>query len=199
MEKEFKNYEEFIRQIEDADPEMILPNWIAKVPEQEIFAIKKVIPIKARILPEGEFHVIRVKLTDTLRQLMASIAAEFQIVILPPEPLDPYDQLFCYGRHDDLIGPLTDLSLPLWRLLVQYHCKRKFGLKLITSFKVNTTWLIAPKDQMTPREILALCGMDYTQFTLYLPDSADPLPLDETRTINRGDCFEAIKDGRYGE
>jgi hypothetical protein len=192
------NVEEFVRNIEEFDPEVILEDHISKLPEQEIVHIKKELHIKACLLPENEFRIIRAKLTDTLRQIMEKIAAKFDVVLLPPSPQDPYDQLFCYDRHDNLVGPLTELSLPLWRLLIQYHCKLKLGLKLLLSFKVNTTWIIAPKSQMTPREILGLCGMDYTQYTLYLPDSADPLPLDEVMTITRGDYFEALKDGKYG-
>lgn len=191
--------EEFVKNIEGFDSEIILEDHISKLSEQEIVHIKKELNIKVCLLPKNEFRIIRTKLVDTLSQMMEKIATKFNEVLLPPNPQNPYDQLFCYDRHDNLIGPLTELSLPLWRLLIQYHCKLKFGLKLLLSFKVNTTWVIAPKSQMTPKEILGLCGMDYTQFTLYLPDSADPLPLDGVLTISRGDYFEALKDGKYGD
>jgi len=126
------------------------------------------------------------------------IAKEFDKRLLPPSPLAPFDKIFSYDKHNDLIGPITDLSMPLGRVLVQYRCKKKFGLELLRSIKVNSTWKVAPKDSMTPREILGLFGMDYTQYTLYLPDSQDPLPLDVSLSTERGKCFEAIKDGRYG-
>ncbi len=197
-ETAIKDHDEVIKAMESLDFESVLSDWLSKLPELEIFAIKRAISIKARILPDGEFRVIRVKLSDTLIQVMTKVSEEFQVTLLPPSPSEPYDQLFCYNRNDQLIGPLTELSTPIWKILIQYHCKRKFGLKLMTSFKVNATWKVAPKNEMTPREILDLFGMDYTQYTLYLPNSSDPLPLDESRTIVRGECFEAIKDGRYG-
>ena len=53
---------------------------------------------------------------------------------------------------------------------------------------------------MTPREILALpgIGLDHTQYTLYPPESARFLPLDDPITITRGMALEAQRDGKYG-
>jgi hypothetical protein len=41
--------------------------------------------------------------------------------------------------------------------------------------------------------------MDAAQFTLYPPDSSDPYPVDTPIKVERGQKFEAQKDGRYGE
>jgi hypothetical protein len=53
---------------------------------------------------------------------------------------------------------------------------------------------------MTPKQILAppAINLDYQQYTLHLPGSAQPLPLDNPITITRGMAFEAQRDGKYG-
>jgi hypothetical protein len=51
---------------------------------------------------------------------------------------------------------------------------------------------------MTPRELLTSFGFDPSQFSLYKPDSTEPLPADTAISLYRGDMFEAQKDGRYG-
>lgn len=193
-----ENIEQFIKHLESEDPEVAVPEWVLKLSEHEVLVFEGHIPLKVHILPNGEFRTIKVRIDITVGELMAKIAKEFGKHLLPPHPLDPFDKIFCYGKHDEIIGPITDLSMTLGRVLLQYRCRRKFGLELVRSIKVNSTWKVAPKDIMTPSEILDLFGMDYTQYTIYLPDSQDPLPLHIGLDIKRGDCFEAIKDGRYG-
>lgn len=193
-----ENIEQFIKHLESEEFETIAPEGTLNFPEHEVLAFKKHIPVKISLLPVGEFRVIRVPIDITIGELMAKIAKEFDKKLLPPAPLAPFDRIFSYDKQNNLIGPITDLSMPLVRALVQYHCKKKFSLELVRSIKVNSTWKVAPKDIMTPGEILDLFGMDYTQYTIYLPDSQDPLPLHVGLNIERGDCFEAIKDGKYG-
>lgn len=75
-----------------------------------------------------------------------------------------------------------------------------FGIELVLAFRVNVRWAVAPAPQMTPRQILALpaINLPYEQYTLYLPGSSDPLPLDTPITITRGEALEAQRDGKYG-
>jgi hypothetical protein len=193
-----ESFEDFVKHLESEDFEVAVPEWVLKLPEYEVLTFKGHVPLRVHILPRGEFRTIRVQLDITIGELMVRIAKEFGVSLLPPSPSVPFDKLFCYGRNGELLGPLTDLSMPLGRVLIQYRCKKKFGLELLRSIKVNVAWKVAPKEIMTPSEILDLFGLDYTQYTIYLPDSPDPLPLHVGIQIKRGDCFEAIKDGRYG-
>jgi hypothetical protein len=77
---------------------------------------------------------------------------------------------------------------------------RDFGIELTLAIRVNTRWDVATSESMTPREILALpqIALDFQQYTLYLPGSAEPLPLDAPVAITRGEVFEAQRDGKYG-
>lgn len=184
--------------IEFLGDEEELPEKILEISEQKIFTLKIKIPLKANILPTGEFKSFRVSPSDTVLEVMQAIAREFGVLLLPPEPQQPLDQLFCYGRNNQLIGPIDDLSQPIWRIIVR-HRSRKFGLKLLLIIKVNSTWKIASKSSMSPREILDLFGMDYTQYTLYSEKGTDPLPLDSPLALERGECFAALKDGKYGD
>jgi len=190
--------EEFIKHLESEDFETAAPEWVLKLSDHEVLVLKGHVTVKVHILPSGEFRTIKVQADITMEKLMEKIAKEFGQKLLPPHPLALLDKIFCYGKHNELLGPITDLSLPLGKVIVQYRCKKKFGLELVRSIKVNAAWKVAPKEIMTPADILALFGMDYNQYTIYLPDSQDPLPLRVGINIKRGDCFEAIKDGRYG-
>ena len=129
---------------------------------------------------------------------MIQSAAELGVEILPPQPLSPLDQFFCVDNHDHPHGPIENLSQSMKDLMDEKDCKKRLALGLALAFKVNASWRVATQEQMTPEEILALFGMDFSQFTLYRPDSESPLPLDEPIKIVRGMCLEAIKDGRYG-
>ena len=78
---------------------------------------------------------------------------------------------------------------------------KDFGIELVLAFRVNTRWAVATSSDMTPKQILALpgIGLDYQQYTLYLPGSSDPLPLDKPIHLERGAALEAQRDGKYGE
>lgn len=176
----------------------MLLEWLENQSEKELVQLRRAIPIKAKLLPNGDLKIVRVHLQDSLLEVMKKIAEAFQVNLLPPDSNEPFDHLYCYNRQGGQVGPLSDLSQPLWRVILKCRCRRIFGLELLLSIKVNTQWKVAPKPSMTPKEILSLYDMDYTQYTLYRPDSADPLPLDMPIELSRGECFEALKDGRYG-
>ncbi len=193
-----ESIEDFVKHLQSEDVEVAVPEWVLKLSEDEVLVLKEHVHLKVHMLPNGEFRAMKVQMDIIMRELMSKIAKEFGEKLLPPPPMVPLDRLFCYGRHNELVGPITDLSMTLGRALLQYRCKRKFGLELVRSIKVNATWKVAPEEIMTPSEILDLFGMDYKEYTIYLPDSQDPLPLHVGLNIKRGECFEAIKDGRYG-
>ena len=169
---------------------------MSDIPDELAAGLNRAISIKALILPNGEVRKLKVELNETLDKVMQRIAAEFNLQILPPAPQMPLDELFVFDHHNELKGPL-DLSTTLFKVIVK-NGSRKLGLKLNLSIKVNARWKVAPKDLMTPREILALFDMDPSQFTLYAKGSANPLPIDEALKLTRGEPFEAMKDGRYG-
>lgn len=119
-------------------------------------------------------------------------------VHLLPNCDDPLDQLRNYVRRRETGPRIDDLSQPLGDFLARDDTTHRFGIELVLAIRVNTRWAEAPKEQMTPREITELFNLDYTQYTLYRPDSAEPLPLDEAICLERGMAFEAQADGRYG-
>ncbi len=153
--------------------------------------------VEVKLLPHGDFKRIEVDSSDTVLEVMLVSAKALEVEVLPPQPAAPLDEFYCVDNHDGL-HRIDDLSQSMKDLMEHKDCKRRLALGLVRAFKVNALWRVAPKELMTPREILALFGMDHTQFTLYRRDSETPLPLDEPIKVERGACFEAIKDGRYG-
>ena len=198
MKTEIKDINEISQNLEQLNPEDQLPQWAFDLSDREIFSLKIKIPLKVHILPDGKFRIIKIPLSHTVGEVMASIAQAFNELLLPPEPEQPFDQLFCYSRENELVGPISDLSIPIWKVILKHHCRLKLGLKLLLSIKVNSTWMVAPKESMSPREIAELFDLDYTQYTLYLPESTEPLPLETPINLQRGECFVALKDGKYG-
>ena len=57
----------------------------------------------------------------------------------------------------------------------------------------------APLPLMTPKQLLALpaFNLDFQQYSLYQPGSAQPLPLDTPIALTPGMGFEAQRDGKY--
>ena len=182
--------------IESLDMEEGLPEEILKISEQEILDLK--IPFKINILPSGEFKTVLIKVSDSVKQVMHIIAKEFDQKILPPEPEQPLDQLFYYDRHNHLMGPASDLTTPIWKVITQHHARLKLSLKLSLTIQVNANWKIAPKEEMTPREIMQLFELDSSQYSLYHLHGTDPLPVDTAIKLHRGERLVAIKDGKYG-
>lgn len=185
--------------LEDLDAE--LPEALAKGKHQgnlppEMQRIK--VTVTVRELPQGQRVELKVSLTDTLREIFELGAKALGKPLLPPQHSQPLDILRCRKRHtQDWSEPLTNLELPLWLALLQ-GCTRRFGIEYVLAVKINTQWGVALASTMTPRELLTSFGFDPAQFSLYKTDSAEPLPPDTPLSLNRGDMFEAQKDGRYG-
>lgn len=151
-----------------------------------------------RELPHGHEAKFKTSLTDTLLEVFAEGAQQLGKPLLPPGSNHPLDVLRCRERHGEgWSDPITGLERPLWLALAQ-GCSRHFGIEYVLAVKINTKWAIAPSSTMTPRELLTSFGFDPSQFSLYKPDSTEPLPADTAISLHRGDMFEAQRDGRYG-
>lgn len=120
-------------------------------------------------------------------------------VHLLPNAEDPLDRLHGVYEHHEIGAPL-DLSIVLEEFLKEPPHTHHFAIELVLAIRVNTRWRIAPKDEMTPREILKLADLSAEEYSLYFPpDSVDPLPPDTPVKLHRGQRFEAQRDGKYGE
>src|SRR6185436_8438323 len=151
-----------------------------------------------RELPHGHEAKFKTSLTDTLLEVFAEGAQQLGKPLLPPGSNHPLDVLRCRERHGEgWSDPITGLERPLWLALAK-GCTRHFGVEYVLAVKINTKWAIAPSSTMTPRELLTSFEFDPSQFSLYKPDSTEPLPADAAISLHRGDMFEAQKDGRYG-
>jgi E2/UBC family protein E len=117
--------------------------------------------------------------------------------LLPPSPQAPLDALRYLQRRSEWSDPLKKLDQPLWLALV-HGVTRHLGIEYKLSVKINTRWGIAPSVTATPRELLTSFGMNPQEFSLYTVDGVEPLPADTPLSLQRGDCFEAQKDGKYG-
>jgi hypothetical protein len=153
-----------------------------------------------RVLPAGAEAKFKMPENASQLEVLREGAQHAGVQLLPPPPLSPIDRLHDVP-HPGVVGPAIDnLEQSLGDYLKQKGTTPNFGIELVLAFRVNTRWAVATKPQMTPREILALpaINLDYTQYTLYLPDSVKVLPLDVPITITRGMAFEAQRDGKYG-
>ncbi|HLG16953.1 MAG TPA: E2/UBC family protein [Blastocatellia bacterium] len=151
-----------------------------------------------RELPDGHEVKFKASLTNTLLEVFEWAAQELGKPLLPPASNQPLDLLRCRERHGDgWSEPITGLDRPLWLVLVE-SCSRHFGIEYVLAVKINTKWAVAPSAKMTPRELLTSFGFDPSQFSLYKPDSTEPLPADTPIPLHRGERFEAQKDGKYG-
>ena len=115
----------------------------------------------------------------------------------PPAPTPPLDALRYLQRRGEWSDPLENLGQPLWLALV-HGVTRHLGIEYKLLVKINTRWGVAPSVTATPRELLTSFGMNPQEFSLYKVDGVDPLPPDTPLSLQRGDCFEAQKDGKYG-
>ena len=154
------------------------------------------VQITVRLLgTEGEEKRFKIGGTDTLLDVLQEGAQRLGASLLPTEQ-EPLDRLYNL-RHDEPTGPL-DLSLTVEEYLHEKDTKRDFAIELVPAIAVNTRWRVATAAQMTPHQILDLFGLDYQSYTLYLPGSADVLPIDTPIETVRDSKFEAQKDGKYG-
>lgn len=117
--------------------------------------------------------------------------------VLLPSPDRTLDRLRGVYR-DDKIGEPLDLEETLGEFLDRHPVTHHFAVELVLAIRVNTQWRVAPETEMSPKAILGLFGLSWEQYTLYKPDETEPLPLDTPLHLERGECFEAQKDGKYG-
>lgn len=158
------------------------------------------IQITTRLLtPNAEEFKFKLPETAPLLEVLQH-GAELARVILLPTKDSPLDRLHNILKRDE-VGPAIDgLDQPVGEFVRRPGTTKDFGIELVLAFRVNTRWAVAPNQELSPREILALpeINLDYTQYSLYFPNSTELLPLDTPIKIERGTAFEAQRDGRYG-
>lgn len=153
--------------------------------------------IGVRAWPNGEVEHLRVKLGDTLLQVMYAGGEELKRPILPPRPAKPLDALRVRMHRHEWSEPIQDLQTPLWMALASGY-SRQFAIEYTLAVQINARWGVAEQSEMTPRELLNQFGFEPSEYSLYKADGKDPLPPDESIHLKRGEKFEAQKDGRYG-
>jgi hypothetical protein len=158
---------------------------------------EKKIELGVRSWPDGREKHFKALLTDNLGEVFVKGAAALGELLLPPAPQAQLDLLRYLKRGRDWSEPLTNLEQPLW-LALAHGVTRHFGIEYQLLVKINTRWGIVPSATATPRELLTSFGMSPQEFSLYTVDGVDPLPPDTPLSLQRGDCFEAQKDGKYG-
>jgi Prokaryotic E2 family E len=158
-------------------------------------AEKLKIALTVQDLPGGKHKQFKAALTDTLREVFEHGAQELGKPLLPSSSM-PLDTLH-YRKRGDWSESLTGFDRPLWLALAQ-GSTRRLGIDYKLVVKINTKWGIAPLADATPRTLLEAFGFSPNEFSLYAMDSAEPLPPDTPLALQRGQTFEAQKDGRYG-
>ena len=149
--------------------------------------------------PDGKEHLFRARLADTLLDIMQAGAKAVGPPLLPPPPQEPLDFLRSQKRHGgDWSQPLTELKTTPLLLALAKEYSRRFAIEFRLAIKINAKWEIVPTPKMTPRALATLFGFDPAQYSLYRASSVDLLPPDTSLLLERGDCFEAQKDGKYG-
>ena len=159
------------------------------------------IHVTVRLLPDGLEAKFQLPENAALLEVLEEGAKHLHVQLLPPAPERPLDRLHDLSHHHH-VGPAIDnLDQPLGTYLKEKGTTPHFGIELVLAFRVNTRWAVATKPDMTPKEILALpaINLDYQQYTLYMPGSNDPLPLDKPIHLKRGEALEAQRDGKYGQ
>ena len=156
------------------------------------------VTVTACLLPDRtDENAFKLPESDPLVEIMRRWASATNHPLLP-NPESPLDRLHNIVKHDEVGPAIEDLQQATGEFVKAPHTSHDFGVELVRAFRVNTRWWVAPKENMTPHQILDLVGLDYREYTLYRDQSADPLPLDTPCSINRGDVFEAQRDGKYG-
>lgn len=155
------------------------------------------IALSVRELPDGKPAHIKASLTDTLSEVFERGAQELGKPLLPPTGMAPLDTFHCRERGGGWAAPLTGLDCPLWLALAQ-GTTRHLGIDYKLVVKINAKWAVAPAASLTPKALLEAFGFSSGEFSLYTPDGTNPLPPDAPLALQRGQMFEAQKDGRYG-
>lgn len=147
--------------------------------------------------PDHEPKHFRVKREATFLEVLAEAARKLDVRLLP-NPHIPLDRLRGVYEHHRVGDPL-DLNTTVEDFLRHGDKTHNFAVELVLAIEINTRWRIAPEKEMTPKAILALAGLPWEQYSLYYPaDSVDPLPPDTPVKLDRGQRFEAQRDGKYG-
>jgi hypothetical protein len=156
--------------------------------------------VTARLLPHGHEATFDLPDNAALLEVLEQGARHLKVHLLPPAPERPLDRLHDLAHHHHVGPAIENLDQALGAYLKEKGTTPHFGIELVLAFRVNTRWAVATKPEMTPREILALpaINLDYQQYTLYLPESCDPLALDTPIHLKRGEALEAQRDGKYG-
>ncbi len=159
--------------------------------------LQKKIRLGVRKWPDGHEVHFKAALGDPLGKVFAKGAEALGEPLLPPAPQTPLDSLRYRKKHGEWSEPLTNLDQPLW-LALAHGVSRHLGIEYELTVKINTRWGVASSPSATPRELLTSFGMNPQEFSLYTVDGVEPLPPDTPLSLQRGDCFEAQKDGKYG-
>jgi hypothetical protein len=148
--------------------------------------------------PTHERRHFRMPREATLLEVLDRGARELGEHLLP-SPEEPLDRLRGVYRDHEVGEPLN-LELTLGEFLREEPRTHHFAVELVLAIRINTRWRIAPKEEMTPKEILTLANLPWQEYSLYYPcDSVDPLPPDTPVKLHRGERFEAQRDGKYGD
>lgn len=155
--------------------------------------------VTTRVLEQNS-GIFRFTLPETapLLEVLTTGAQQAKIILLP-NATEPLDQLHNLGSHGEVGLAIDDLQEPLGEYLKRQHTTRDFGIELRRVFRVNNRFAVAGEPMLSPRQILTLVGLKVEEYSLYRANSADLLALDVAVAVNRGDVFEAQRDGRYGE
>lgn len=168
------------------------------MPNQQVHA-PSTIHVSVRIL--GDDHrrfPFRIDPDASLLELMEQGASEANVNLIanPNEP--PLDNLRNMRQHQQIGPPISNLDESVQAFLAHEGNTNDFAIELVLAIRVNTRWAITTSAAMTPRQILALFGLDFQEYSLYPANSPALLPLDTPISLSRGDAFEAQRDGKYG-
>jgi len=158
---------------------------------------KKQIKLGVREWPDAREIHFKASLTDSIAEVFAKGANALGEPLLPLAPQAPLDALRYRKKRAQWSDPITNLDQPLWLALV-HGVTRHLGIEYKLIVKINTRWGVAPSPTATPRELLTSFGMNPQEFSLYTQDGVEPLLPDTPLSLQRGDCFEAQQDGKYG-
>lgn len=170
---------------------------VNKETEKRAYGKRDIIEVSARILGHGT-EAFSTSPHSTLLQLLDEGARLAGFSLLPPGEC-PFDRL--HVLVGESVGPaIEDLNQTVGEFLRRTGSKPHFAIELVPTFRVNKRWDIAPKEELSPREILELprIHLNHEEYTLYRPDETEALPLDTPIKVERGADFEAQRDGKYG-
>jgi hypothetical protein len=160
---------------------------------------QKEVHVSTEVLTEGQ-HKHQFKLDrNTPLSTVLIMGAELGNVQLLPNNDAPLDLLHNIGKHHQVGPALTELDESVGAFLDGNENTNDFGIELVLAIRVNNRWRVAPSASMSPKQILELFGLKHEEYTLYRELSTELLALDTAIPLNRGDKFDAQKDGKYGE